>query len=419
MLSAYKPIHGEESLPSRPACEVADIFREYGRSYRMNNKMPLSHMKVMSDIINCRTEFKGGHIEKCDSCGYERNAYNSCRNRHCPKCQTMAKARWLDARMHELLPARYYHEVFTLPHEMNPVILCNKEAIFTILFKAVSETLLLFGWNTRNGLGGKVGFIAILHTWNQVLLDHFHLHCVIPAGALSPDESRWISSRRWRILFNVKALSIVFRAKFIEYLEQAFDKGDLHFPGNTTSYGTQAGFRHLIRKLWSKRWVVYSKRPFAGPEQVLDYLGRYTHRVAISNHRIIALKDGVVTFFYRDRRDNDTKKIMSLDAQEFIRRFLLHVIPEGFMRIRYYGFLANRSKKHNLNLIRRLLGVREELSDTRKESVRDLMLRLTDIDITRCPHCKNGTMRTIAEIPSLQKRHLYIIHNQHMVMNST
>ena len=289
-MNAIKHTVEEQTQQGRAKWEVADIFRQYGEAYRLKHGLPASHLKVMHDIEVCRTSYLGGHIEQCDSCGFERNAYNSCRNRHCPKCQALTKARWLEARKAELLPVVYFHNVFTLPHEINPIALCNKKVIFDILFKSVSETLLQFGRNPKNGLGGKLGFIAILHTWDQTLMDHFHLHCVIPSGCLSLDDSQWIAGRE-NFLFRVEPLSEVFQGKFIHYLEKAFEKGKLIFPGKTEPLGTSKGFKDLKNQLWAKNWVVYSKAPFAGPEQVLDYLGRYTHRVAISNHRIVEVKN--------------------------------------------------------------------------------------------------------------------------------
>ncbi len=352
----------------------------------------------MHEIEVCRTAYLGGHIEKCDSCGAERNAYNSCRNRHCPKCQAMTKARWLQARKAELLPVTYFHNVFTLPHELNSIALCNKKVIFHILFKAVSETLLQFGGNPENGLGGKLGLIAILHTWDQRLNTHIHLHCLIPVGALSFDSSTWIAGRE-DFLFPVKTLSKVFRGKFICYLEEAFAEGKLIFPGNTEPLATTNGFSSLKDRLWTKDWVVYSKPPFAGPEQVLDYLGRYTHRVAVSNHRIVNAEEDKVTFKYRDRKDNDTLKEMRLEVNEFIRRFLLHVLPEGFMRIRHFGFLANRTKREDLSRCRELLGLSPDFPKPSKKTNRELMVELTGIDLNKCPYCKKGTMKGIAEIP--------------------
>jgi hypothetical protein len=388
----------EEGAKESPGYEVADIFRKYGEQYRSDHPLPLSHLKVMHDIEVCRTAYLGGHLEQCDCCGFQRISYNSCRNRHCPKCQTLTKARWLEARKVELLPVTYFHNVFTLPHELNPLTLCNKEVVFRILFKAVSETLMQFGANPENGLGGKLGFTCVLHTWDQTLLDHFHLHCLIPSGALSSNGDRWLSARE-DFLFSVRALSKVFRGKFIDLLKQAFAKDDIIFPGAIQHLKTQEEFLKLLKQLWEKDWVVYSKKPFAGPQQVLDYLGRYTHRVAISNNRIIGIDNGQVSFTYKDRKNNDSRKVMTLKADEFIRRFLLHVLPDRFMRIRHFGFLANRSKKHNLGLCRQLLGLSPELPEVAKKTSRELMFDLTGIDPTKCPQCTRGTMIVIREFP--------------------
>jgi len=400
MLYAEQKSAHEDCPLERPRWEVADIFRTYGKSYRQAYPMPPSHLKVMHAVMVCRTGYLGGHIEECDSCGFERNAYNSCRNRHCPKCQALVKAKWLKERTAELLPVEYFHNVFTLPHELNPIVLCNKRVVFDILFQSVSETLLEFGRNPDNGLGGKLGFIAILHTWSQTLLDHFHLHCVIPAGALSLDETCWLSGRK-DFLFPVKALSKVFRGKFTCLLKKAYEKKELLFPGNTETLGAQKEFSRLVEELKEKDWVVYSKKPFAGPKKVLDYLGRYTHRVAISNHRIVAVENGRVSFQYRDRKDKDTIKIMTIEAIEFIRRFLLHVIPDGFMRIRHYGFLANRCKNQALSRLRMFFGLAEESREQEpvEKTLQELMLELTGININKCPKCNQGIIRVITELP--------------------
>ena len=390
----------EKEVEQRPNWEVAHVFRKYGEAFRCSHPQPLSHLKVMHAIEVCRTARLGGHIEKCDDCGAETNAYNSCRNRHCPKCQTLAKAKWLQAHKAELLPVAYFHNVFTLPHEINPIALCNKKVTYIILFRSVSETLLQFGKNPDNGLGGKIGFLSVLHTWDQKINDHFHLHCIIPAGALSYDGARWIPGNE-EFLFHVKALSKVFRGKFIDYLEKAFNKGELIFPGNTEHLGTKEGFKDLKNQLFAKDWVVYSKRPFSGPEKVLDYLGRYTHRVAISNHRIVNLEDGKVTFTYRDRKDNNKSKKLTLEATEFIRRFLLHVLPNGFMRIRQFGFLANRSKRKDLGRCRELMGLSPELPEIGEKTIHELMFELTGINISICPVCKKGRMRVVTKLPPL------------------
>ncbi len=398
----------EDIAQGKTQWEVADIFCLYADHYIKTYSPPASHTAVMHFITVCRTSYLGGHIEKCDACNYEDQSYNSCRNRHCPKCQAMTKAKWLQARMAELLPVIYFHTVFTLPHDLNPLVLCNKKALYTILFKAVSETLLAFGSNPKNRLGGTLGFIAILHTWTQTLLDHFHLHCLIPGGVLSFDRNSWIAvkNRKKQYLFPKHALSKTFRKLFTKHLQRAFKKGELQFHGDTSPLSDKKEFNRFIGKLRRIDWVVYSKEPFRGPEKTLQYLSRYTHRVAISNHRIINVQDDKVTFTYRDRKDGDKLKEMTLEANEFIRRFLLHVLPTGFVRIRYFGFLANRYRKDNLKRIRQLLDVSPELPHVQEKTTEELMLELTDIDITRCPKCNTGTMRVIAEIPDAWGRYL-------------
>ena len=399
MLTEVVPSLTKEVLRVRPKWEVAGIFRLHGEEYRSNHAISLSHHKVMGSIEVCRTSWLGGHIEKCRLCGFRKPSYNSCRNRHCPKCQSLTKAQWLQDRKSELLPVGYFHNVFTLPHKLNPLILNNKKMLFNILFKSVSETLLEFG---RNNIGGKLGFLCILHTWDQTLMDHFHLHCVVPAGALSIDKSKWISAKE-NFLFHVRALSKVFREKFIDYLKAAFENGELIFPGKTALLKPQQRFSRFIESLREHKWVVYCKKPFAGPQQVLDYISRYTHRVAISNNRIINVQNGNVTFAYRDRKLGDISRTMTLKADEFIRRFLLHVLPDGFMRIRHFGFIANRCKKQNIQRIRELKGVSDTVTEKTKKNTQELMLELTGTDITMCPCCKKGTMEVIAEITPLWK----------------
>ncbi|BBO81578.1 putative transposase y4qJ [Desulfosarcina ovata subsp. sediminis] len=383
--------------PANRQVEVADILRCHIGDYLKKYNMPPEHYRVVYDILNCRTAYLGGHVEMCDQCAAERILYNSCRNRHCPKCQTITKQRWLSARQAELLPVNYFHNVFTLPHELNPLILCNKPLMLGFLFQAASQTLLDFGKNPDNGLGGQLGIIAILHTWTQTLMDHFHLHCLVPGGVIADNGKEWISSKG-EFLFPVKALSKVFRGKFISYLEEAYSKNQLCFPGNTRALGTRQGFRRLIKQLWSKNWVVYTKPPIERPEWVLDYLGRYTHRIAISNHRITDFSDGRVTFTIKNRKRKTTETV-TLDAVEFIRRFLLHVLPKRFVRIRHYGFLANRGKKKNIGLCRLLMNLSPDIPVVRDQSVQAIMMAQAGIDILRCPRCKQGRMRKIYEIP--------------------
>lgn len=379
MLPASPRLAAGEARP-----ELADVFRRYGESYQRTHRLLACEQKVVRAVSACRTQELGGHLDRCESCGFERPAYNSCRNRHCPKCQAWAKARWLEKQTSELLPVGYFHLVFTLPHELNGLILTHQKMVLALLFKAVSKTLLEFG-QTR--LKGTLGIIAVLHTWDQTLKDHFHLHCLVPAGALSFDHSHWIAARK-NFLFPVKALSRVFRAKFLALLQQSCDKGKIPAANNAIKASRQ------------KSWVVYAKKPFGSPQTVLDYLGRYTHRVALSNDRILQVQDGEVTLSYRDRKDSDRKKTMTLEAQEFIRRFLLHVLPEGFMRIRHFGFLANRAKKQSLAQCRKLLDLQPPLPPCSNLSAKDLLLKLTRVDLSRCPSCLEGMMIAVGDLPS-------------------
>ena len=377
--------HGRAAGQNKGRPELADIFRQYGQSYAKTHRLSAAQQKVMRAVETCRTAELGGHLKQCDRCGFEHPSYNSCRNRHCPKCQSLAKAKWLEKQTSELLPVGYFHLVFALPHEFNRLILAHKKILLALLFKAVSETLLEFG---QRRFGATLGIIAVLHTWDQTLKDHFHLHCLVPAGALSLDHSRWIGARP-NFLFPVKALSRVFRGKFLALLQQACEKGKIPAANNE------------IKAARQKSWVVYAKKPFGSPQTVLDYLGRYTHRVALSNERILSVQNGQVTLSYRDRKDGDKKKTVSLEAHEFIRRFLLHVLPDGFMRIRHFGFLANRAKKHALPQCRKLLGLSAALPELPKKSAHDLLLELSGIDLSRCPRCQKGTLIVIGELPKV------------------
>ena len=325
-----------------PSNNGNDIFRLYGGHYRQSNPLPYEKMKAMHPIEVCRTAELGGHVQRCDQCGFEQVAYNSCRDRHCPQCQCLVKEQWLNDRKAELLPCGYFHLVFTLPHNLNPILLSNKRITLHILFSAVSETLQAFAKDPQWRLGGQIGFIAVLHTWSQTLMDHFHLHCLIPAGALSFKKDRWIPAKE-SFLFRIQSLAKAFKKSYLKKLQRAYQNGKLIFPGNMSPY--QQEFEKLLHSLSKPQWIVYAKRPVAGPEQVLEYLGRYTHRVAISNNRILSIDHGKVTFTYRDREKNNETRKMTLDAHEFIRRFLLHILPMGFMKIRYFGFLSHKNKK--------------------------------------------------------------------------
>ena len=340
---------------NRPPLEVADLIRTAGVAFLERNRHWLSwkHVKVLLAIARCRTAALGGHLDECTRCGHRAISYNSCRNRHCPKCQTSARERWIAARRRELLPTRYVHVVFTLPRELAPLALQNKKVIYDLLFRASAETLLEVARDSKH-LGAEIGFFSVLHTWNQKLQLHPHVHCVIPAGGLSPDRTRWIKPR-YAFFLPIKVLSHVFRGKFVAALKRAFREGQLRFHGDLALLTQPKIFAASLRPLFRKDWVVYSKPPFGGPEYALQYLGRYTHRVAISNHRLVSFANGQVTFRWRDSAHNNEQKLLTLPLDEFLRRFLLHVLPKGFVRIRNFGFLANRRRTTLLPLCFQLL----------------------------------------------------------------
>ena len=340
---------------SRPPLEVADIIRARGNRFIENNRSWLhwKHVKVLHAIARCRTAALGGHRDQCPQCGYQTISYNSCRNRHCPKCQTAARDKWLAARQQELLAVGYFHVVFTLPQELSALALQNKEAVYSLLFRASAETLLEVAADPKH-LGAEIGFLSVLHTWGQNLLHHPHVHCVIPVGGLSRDHSRWVHPRPGFFL-PVRVLSRVFRGKFIAGLKRLFRSGKLIFAGNLKPLAKRKAFYAFLRPLFRKDWVVYAKRPFGGPDHVLHYLARYTHRVAISNHRLIAFENDQVIFRWKDYAHRSKKRKMTVSADEFLRRFLLHVLPRGFVRIRFFGFLANRRRADLLPLCRQLL----------------------------------------------------------------
>ena len=378
----------------RVSLEVADIFRLYGSAYRESRgqQMPVRHLRAMRAIEICRTAELGGHVDECDHCGLLRVSYNSCRNRHCPKCQCLDKERWVDARKEELLPIGYFHPVFTLPEGLRPLALRNQAVVYSILFKAAPETLKGLTEDPKY-LGAEVGFIAVLHTWTQTLMDHPHLHCIVTGGGLSPDGKRWIPCKG-DFFLPLKVLSRLFRGKFLAHLKKAYEKGKLVFPGKIAPLKEKAAFNRLLKALYKQEWVVYCKPPFGSAEMVMDYLGRYTHRVAISNERLVKLENDRVTFRYRDRNDNDTVKLMTLHASEFIRRFLLHVLPDGFVKIRHYGILSNRNRKSKLARCMRLLRVRypDHNREKPREPWEDLLERITGVDPRICPYCGKGKM---------------------------
>jgi Putative transposase/Transposase zinc-binding domain len=391
----------------RPKLEVADVFRRYGEAYRQEHGASLSwaQRRVMTAIEVCRTAALGGHLEQCDHCGHQRNAYNSCSDRHCPKCQSLARAQWLEDRQSELLTTQYFHVVFTLPQQIATVAYQNKRELYGILFRAAAETLLTIGADPKH-LGAKIGFFAVLHTWGQNLLHHPHLHCVVTGGGLSADGTEWISCRAGFFL-PVGVLSRLFRRLFLEYLLKAFHVGKLEFFSSLESLRDQSSFLDYLAPTREAEWVVYAKRPFAGPEQVLDYVGRYTHRVAISNNRLLDIADGKVTFHYKDYRHDAQQKTMTLQAEEFIRRFLLHVLPEGFQRIRYYGFLANRYREQKLARCRDLLGMPAP-EPTTSEVSKDYSKRYEELNgssLWECPVCHQGRMLVIEILPRSPNRH--------------
>jgi hypothetical protein len=334
--------------------EVADVFRSFGAAYLAQHSASRKQKRVLRDVALCKTAALGGHKARCDQCGHEEIYYNSCRNRHCPKCQGAARAQWLADRASEVLETSYFHVVFTLPEALGPLALQNKEVLYGLLFRAAAETLIAIAGDPKH-LGAQIGFLAVLHTWGQRLDHHPHLHCVVPGGGLSSDRTRWISARE-SFFLPVRVLSRLFRGKFIAYLREALEEGRVKFHGKLTRLHKRPRWAAFLRDLARLEWVVYSKPPFGGPEQVLKYLARYTHRVAISNQRLLSFQEGKVTFHYQDYRCGNLERTMTLEASEFIRRFLQHVLPDSFHRIRYYGFLANRRRKENVALAWRLLG---------------------------------------------------------------
>jgi hypothetical protein len=381
----------------RPVVEVADIFRRHGDAFRRSRGLHLGRVerRVMAAIEACRTSVLGGHAEQCGDCGLVRHAYNSCRNRHCPKCQGLVRAEWLEARQAELLPVPYYHVVFTLPPSAAEIAFQNKRVAYAILFRAAADALRDIAADPRH-LGVEIGAVAVLHSWGQALHHHPHLHCIVPGGGLSPDRTRWVSCRPGFFL-PVRVLSRRFRTLFLDRLRAAFAAGELRFSGALAALAGCETFAERLDGLRGIEWVVYAKRPFAGPEQVLAYLGRYTHRVAIANSRLTGLHDGQVSFTWKDYRHEGKTKEMTLAAGEFIRRFLLHAVPDGFHRIRHLGFLANGHRTAKLELCRALLSAPTP-EPPPDESYRERHHRLTGHALDVCPHC-GGPMRDRGPLP--------------------
>jgi hypothetical protein len=381
---------------SRPPLEVADIVRAAGAAFIERNRQWIrwKHVKVLLAIARCRTAALGGHVDQCTRCGHRAISYNSCRDRHCPKCQIAAREQWIAARRRELLPTRYLHVVFTLPHRLAPLVLQNKKVLYDLLFRTSAETLLEVARDPQH-LGAEVGFFSVLHTWSQQLRTHPHVHCVVPAGGLSPDHTRWIRSPDHYFLPK-RVLRKIFRGKFVAALQQAFQQGQLRFQGDLKLLAQPKTFAAWLRPLYRQAWVVYLKPPFGGPEYVLQYLGRYTHRVAISNHRLVSFIDGQVTFRWRDSAHHNELKLLTLAVDEFLRRFLLHILPRGFVRIRNFGFLAHRKRATLLPLCFQLLGsaqppqVQPHASSTEDSP-----------PLWRCPKC-DGPMKVIERLTATE-----------------
>jgi hypothetical protein len=379
-------------VPKSSGLEVADLFRQYGNDYRKTHRLSRDQLRAMQAIEGCRTALLGGHVDQCDHCGHLVISYNSCRNRHCPKCQFLRKEHWIEARRKDLLPIPYFHVVFTLPAELNPLVLKNRKILYDLFFRSVSETLWELARDPKR-LGADIGFIAIIHTWGQNLMDHPHIHCIVTGGGLSPKKERWISCRNGFFL-PVKVISKLFKNKFLDYLKKSYGSGKLAFFESMAHLKQPKAFRQFLRPLYLKQWVVYSKPPFNGVEGVLNYLSRYTHRIAISNERILRLEEGRVSFRWRDYSDGDQQKIMTVAAEEFIRRFLLHVLPAGFVKIRHYGLLANRNRKNNITLCRKFLHCCPTDTQDKKipETWQEYLLKISGVDVTQCPVCKKGRL---------------------------
>ena len=372
-----------------PAVEVADILRAQGQRFldRYRASFDSQQLKAFRALQNCRTAVLGGHLDACPQCGFQAISYNSCRNRHCPKCQAQARERWLAAREQELLPTSYFHVVFTVPHELNLLALDNPRQFYDLLFTATAATLLEIAADPKH-LGAEIGILSILHTWGQNLLAHPHIHCVIPAGGISPDHSRWVQPRYPGFFLPVKVLSRVFRGKFIAGLKRLYRRKQLRCAGPSAALADDKQFRELLRRLHLQDWVVYAKPAFGGPRQVLRYLGRYTHRVAISNHRLLSFDGERVTFRWKDYAHGSKTRQMTLAAREFLRRFFLHVLPKGFVRIRHFGFLGNRFRAARVQLGRQLLA-NAPLPPTPAQ------VPHTDAAIWHCPHC--GTVMILIQ----------------------
>lgn len=372
----------------RPLIKVSDVFNKYGSSYKEKHLLPLHHHKVMNAIATCRTSVQGGHKQKCNDCGHERILFNSCRDRHCPTCQGTEQQKWVEKRQQEILPVKYFHLVFTIPSELNHLTLINKKVMYDILFKAASETISMLALDNKY-LGAKPGFITVLHTWGQNLMEHPHIHMIVTGGGITSDGKQWKQGKK-NFFLPVKVMSKVFRGKFLSFLKLAYKEKNLLLEGNSKILRYEKEFNNLLSALYAKPWVVYAKKPFGNIGKVFAYLGKYTHRIAISNYRIVKMEGSKVSFTWKDYADNNKQKVMILNAEEFIRRFLLHVLPSGFFKIRYYGLFCNRCKRNNLVLCRKFL--KEKINSIIK--VNEEIKSLFHI----CPRCK-GQMEIVMVLP--------------------
>jgi hypothetical protein len=378
---------------AREGLEVADVFRQFGPAFRDRHGAALSsaQRRAMTAIETCRTAALGGHVEQCSDCGHQRVSYNSCRDRNCPKCQGLARAQWLEDRQAELLDVPYFHVVFTVPAQIEVIAFQNQTVVYDILFRAASETLRTIAADPEH-LGAEIGFLGVLHTWGQALGHHPHLHFLVPGGGIAPDGKSWIPCRRGFFL-PVRVLSRLFWGLFLHYLDKAFAASELNFFSVHRHLHEPAPFQRYLAPVHNTEWVVYAKRPFVGPAQVLDYVGRYTHRVAISNNRLVSMDDGQVSFRWKDYRDDNRQKTMTLPGEAFIRRFLIHVLPDGFHRIRYFGFLGNCHRARKLALCRGLLGMAPAGPAAEPPAdYRDRFAALTGQSLRACPHCHTGIM---------------------------
>ena len=398
---------------NKPSVELADIFLRYADGYIEQHGVSAPQNKAIKAISRCRTLALGGHVSRCNHCSAEEIAYNSCRYRHCPKCQTTKQLRWLENRKAELLPVEYFHVVFTIPHELNGIASYNPSLLYNLLFKAAWSAIYTLGQDKKR-LGGLMGMLAFLHTWGQNLSQHIHLHCMVPGGALCDinGQKEWRDSKPG-FLFPVKVISKLFGKTFLKLLQQAYKNNEITFKGAITELAEQEKFKQLMALLSNKSWNVYAKTPFNGSEGGLEYLARYVSKTAIGNERLISHDNQEVTFKWRDYSDENQSKRMTLNAYEFIRRYLTHVLPDGFMRIRTFGFLANACKTKNINLILPLLNHSEEedcekQEDKKKESIAELMKRITGVDIDQCKHCKIGRLVIIKSILSFKQSLAYL-----------